>query len=150
MGLRFSLLHRSFRRRMDELLRETDLTGVQLGVLGALDRLEREGADEINQKDLEQLTRVTHPTMTELLRRLEKKELIRCEVSSRDRRYKCVSSTEKAAALKQELDRVEEETFRWLCRGLSAGQIEELLRITDIMLQNVTESCGKGCDPGCD
>lgn len=150
VGLRFSLLHRSFRRRMDELLREKDLTGVQLGVLGALERLEREDAGEVNQKDLEQLTRVTHPTMTDLLRRLEKKELIRCEVSCRDRRYKCISSTEKAEALKQELGRVEEETFRWLCRGLSAGQIEELLRITDVMLQNVTESCGKGCDPGCD
>ncbi len=43
VGLRFSLLHRAFRRKMDALLCEKELTGVQFGVLMALVRLENEG-----------------------------------------------------------------------------------------------------------
>ena len=146
LGLRFSLLHRSFKKKMDALLREKDLTGVQFGVLGALMRMEHGGAEEINQKDLEQLTHVTHPTMTDIIRRLEKKELIRCEVSQRDRRYKRISSTEKFQCLRQQVMAVEDETTRWLCRGLSPEQLRQLTEITDVMLRNALESCGKGCD----
>lgn len=146
MGMRFSLLHRSFRKKMDEMLREKDLTGVQFGVLGALMHMERSGTEEINQKDLEQVTHVTHPTMTEIIKRLEKKELIRCEVSRRDRRYKQISSTEKCHSLQQAAKAVEEETTQWLCRDLSPEQLRQLEEITDVMLRNAFESCGKGCD----
>ena len=83
LGLRFSLLHRSYKKKIDELLREKDLTGVQFFVLGALVRLEHAGSGEIHQRDLELATHVTHPTMTELLKRLEKKGLIRCAPSAR-------------------------------------------------------------------
>ena len=87
MGFRFSMLHRAFRRRMDAMLSEKDLTGVQFGVLGALDRLSHEGETEISQRRLEEATRISHATMTDILRRLEKKDFIRCEQSSRDRRF---------------------------------------------------------------
>ena len=150
MGLRFSLLHRSFKKMMDEMLREQDLTGVQFGVLGALARLERESGAEVHQKDLERLTRVTHPTMTEILKRLEKKELILCEVSDFDRRHKSIRSAPRAQRLLAEAEAVEAATFRRLCRGLSGEQIEQLIAVTDLMLQNALEGCGKGCDADCD
>jgi DNA-binding MarR family transcriptional regulator len=147
LGLRFSLLHRSFKKKIDELLREKDLTGVQFFVLGALMRLERAGTGEIHQRDLERETHVTHPTMTELLKRLEKKELIRCVLSERDRRSKCISSTEKCRRLAQEVREADEATTRWLCRGLSEEQMDQLIAVTDKMLQNAFENDGKGC--GC-
>lgn len=148
VGLRFSLLHRSFKKKMDAMLSEKDLTGVQFGVLGALVRLERSGAEEISQRDLEQATHMAHPTMTDVLRRLEKKGFLCCRVSSRDRRYKCISSTEKALALKNDALRAEEETFQWLCRGLSREQVDTLLEITDHMLANLMADCEKGCESG--
>ena len=43
LGARFSLLHRAFKRKMDEILSEKELTGVQFGVLGNLARLEQQG-----------------------------------------------------------------------------------------------------------
>ncbi len=52
------------------------LTAVQLRVLGELSRAESMGACEINQKDLEKALAVTHPTMTEIIKRLEKKKLL--------------------------------------------------------------------------
>lgn len=151
VGLRFSLLHRAFRRRMDELLSEKDLTGVQFGVLGALVRLEKDGQNEISQSALEERTRVSHATMTELLKRLEKKDFLRCEQSPRDRRFKIIRSTPKAYALINELAELENETFSWLCTGLSPEQVESMLSATDVMLRNAFENCQKkGCDCGCD
>ena len=43
IGARFSILHRSFRRRIDELIGEQGLTGVQGFVLCELHRMEMAG-----------------------------------------------------------------------------------------------------------
>ena len=149
VGLRFSLLHRAFRRKMDALLCEKELTGVQFGVLMALVRLENEGETEISQRLLEEKTRVSHATMAEILKRLEKKDFLRMEQSRRDRRFKCIHASEKAYRLKAELAEAEDETFAWLCRGLSPGQVEELLALTDRMLQNAREAAQKGGESDC-
>ena len=146
MGLRFSILHRAFRQKMNELLGERELTGVQLGVMHALIEQERSSAGEICQKDLENATHVTHPTMTEIIKRREKKGFISCRPSAVDRRYKSVASTDRACGLCGELAALDAEVFEWLCRGLSAAQKEQLTQITDIMLANAAECCGKGCD----
>ena len=150
IGLRFSLLHRAFRRRMDALLSEEELTGVQFGVLGALVRLEKEGATEISQRLLEEKTRVTHATMTGILKRLEKKGFLCMEQSERDRRFKCIHAADKAYRLKEELAEAENETFSWLCRGMSRQQVDALLASIDLMLQNAWEDKQKGGEGGCD
>ena len=150
IGLRFSLLHRAFRRRMDALLSEKELTGVQFGVLMALMRMEKEGPEEISQRALEERTRVSHATMTEILKRLEKKGFLRMEQSRRDRRFKCIHASEKAYRLKAELAETENETFSWLCRGLSGRQVEDLLGCIDRMLENAWEDKQKGGESGCD
>ena len=150
LGLRFSLLHRSFRKKMDELLAEKELTGVQFGVLMALVRMEKESPEEISQRALEERTRVTHATMSEILRRLEKKGFLRCEQSVRDRRYKSIHAEDKAFLLKEELAEAENETFSWLCRGMSGRQVEDLLVSVDLMLQNAWEDKQRGGESGCD
>lgn len=150
MGLRFSLLHRSFKKKMDEMLAEQELTGVQFGVLGALVHMERQGREEISQKDLELATRLGHPTMTEILKRLEKKGYLRRERSTRDRRSKRVRATEKAYSLKEAAAEAENDSFRWLCRGLSEQQVSQLIAITDRMLENACAECGKGSEGTCD
>ena len=50
IGLRFSLLNRSFRKKMDAMLSEKELTGVQFGTLGALVRMEMSGREEIRDR----------------------------------------------------------------------------------------------------
>ena len=52
--------------------------------------------------------------------------------------------------LRDEVAEVENETFSWLCKGLSPEQIEALLSATDVMLQNARQDCKKGRDCGCD
>ena len=153
-GLRFAVLQRTMRRQMDEYVRGTGLTGTQFGVLGALGRLEREGTGEVTQKALEDAAHVTHPTMTELLKKLESKGFITCRPSEVDRRCKTVASAEKARALRHAIGEFDERVFSELCQGLSEDEVAQLLRITDVMLENAKKMngardfapCGKGCE----
>ena len=103
IGLRFSLLHRTFRQKMDEQLSQHGLTGAQFCVLGLLKKLEDQGRTDISQRDLENASRVTHPTMTEIIKRLEKKGFIDCRPRPDDRRYKIISSTAMVRQLGEEV-----------------------------------------------
>lgn len=136
LGLRFSIIGRSFKQQLDLLLKERELTGVQFGVLGQLARLEHSGSGEISQCDLERASHVTHPTMTEILKRLEKKGFITCRPCESDRRRKRIASTAKAAALMKEMSAADDGVFSALTVGMSDGDVAELLRLTDIMIKN--------------
>ena len=52
-GLRFSILDREFKKKLEERANGMGLTAVQLRVLGELSCSELRGVEEINQKDLE-------------------------------------------------------------------------------------------------
>ena len=143
-GLRFAILQKTIRRQMDEYVRETGLTGTQVGVLGELGRLERESAGEVTQKALEAAAHVTHPTMAELLKKLEKKGFVTCRTSEKDHRCKVVSATERAHELHHAIGVFDDCVFTALCRGLSEGEIAEFLRITDVMLENAKKVAASG------
>ena len=137
IGVKFALLHRTFRREIDALLREKDLTGVQMGALRAIGRLERERGGEISQRDIELLMHSTHPTMTEILKKLEKKGFITVCPSATDRRRKAIRSTERAAELVREMHDLDEKTFSKFCTGLDEAQVRQLVAAIDAMLENV-------------
>ncbi len=137
MGPRFAIIHRYVRQQINEFLKGEGITGAQLGVMASLHRLEHEGVEEINQRALENLCHVTHPTMTDILGRLEKKGFIRCERSQGDRRSKVIHSTEKADALGEALHRADSLVFDRLCADFSPEQKEQLRELTDIMLDTI-------------
>jgi len=142
-GIRFAILGRVFKKRLDEAGRQKDLTGVQLMVLSQLHKLEQAGKSDIRQRDLENEAHLGHPTMTELLKKLEKKGFVKCRVCQADRRSKLISSTEKAQFLHGELENVDRQVFDELCCGLSDKQRTELIETLDLMLKNAFEELGK-------
>ena len=139
IGAKFAVIHRAFRREMDAALREKGITGVQFGALRALDRLEREGG-EVSQRDIEALTRSSHPTMTEVLKKLEKKGFIEVRPSETDRRRKQIRSTDKARELDRTAFRVDEKTFEKFAAGLDEEQRASLESMLDLMIGCV---CGE-------
>lgn len=139
MGMRFSIIARAFRTELDRRLREQELTGVQFAVLGQLRNLEREGLEEINQRCLEKANHVTHPTMTEIIKRLEKKGYIVCSPGKTDRRVKSVRSTDKARRLNDLIEQTDREVAELLSRGLSPEQKLQLAQITGIMIKNAEQ-----------
>jgi DNA-binding MarR family transcriptional regulator len=136
-GVRLAILSKTFKRKLEERASEKGLTAVQLRVLGELRHLEVSGMSEINQKDLEHIVAVTHPTMTEIIKRLEKKGAVVCTVSSADKRYKKISSTPEYANIHTELEELDRLVFKELCAGLSDQQIEQFMQLSDIMIGNV-------------
>ena len=151
-GVRFSILHRAMKKQIDDYMSSEELTGVQLFVLCELRKLEKSEAREINQRDLERATHLSHPTLNEIIKRLEAKGFVSCRVSTRDRRSKCIVSAPMAGEVFRCMDSLDRTVFDELCRGLSAEQISEFLKITDTMLKNAMDmypvQCpgGKGCD----
>lgn len=143
IGVKFAVIHRAFRRELDQLLREKDLTGAQFGALRALDYLERERGGEISQRDIEEISHSAHPTMTEILKKLEKKGFIETRPSETDRRCKAIRQTERSRELGRDMSRVDEETYAKFCAGLSGEQRADLENMLDILLRNACGSCEK-------
>jgi DNA-binding MarR family transcriptional regulator len=101
--------------------------------------MEISGVTEINQRDLENAVSVTHPTMTEIIKRLEKKGAVVCTVSSADKRYKKISSTPEYYNIHIELEELDRLVFQELCEGLSEEQIKLFMQLSDVMIGNVTD-----------
>lgn len=146
LGFRFSVLNRAAKKYIDEQLKAEGLTGVQLFVLGQLERLMDMGQAEINQKDLEKASCVKHPTMTDILKRLERKGYISCARSETDRRNKCIVPTDKGQNVENILRRADGEVFALLCEGLSREQIMQFMAISEVMVANAEKILEKGCD----
>ena len=138
IGAKFGVIHRAFRRELDASLRETGLTGAQFSVLCALDRLERDRG-EVSQRDLEEYCRSAHPTMTEILKKLEKKGFIEVRPSETDRRRKQIRRTDKARELDRAAFLIDGKTFEKFAAGLDETQRSVLEQMLDRMLTNI---CG--------
>lgn len=136
-GLKIAIINRAFRKKLDEKAAAMGLTAVQLRVLGSVSRLEAAGVEEIHQNDLERLEHVTHPAMTKLLQRLESKGFVCCVPSTKDRRYKKVTCTEKSRGIHQVILAQDEEVLAELCRNFTQEQKEALFQMADMLLKNI-------------
>ena len=135
-GLRFSILDREFKKKLEERANQMGLTAVQLRVLGELSRLESMGVEEINQRDLEKALVVTHPTMTEIIKRLEKKNAVVCTPSKIDRRYKKINCTAEFKNIHMELREMDWEIFDKICDGIPKEDVQIFLKTSERMLEN--------------
>ena len=136
-GLRFSILDHEFKMRLADQAGKMGLTVSQLRVLGELSRLESTGIEEINQKDLETSLKVTHPTMTGIIKRLEKKNAVVCTPSKLDRRYKKIHCVPEYCHIHDELRKMDWAVFRELCEGIPQEQVEQFLELSEKMLKNI-------------
>ena len=140
IGLKIAIIDRAFKRRMDERANSMGLTSVQLIVLGEINMRERRGITEINQRDLEEATQVTHPTMTGIIKRLEHKGFVSCVPSPTDKRYKKITCTEKSIGIHEELARQDQEVLQEICRDFTEEESDQLMRLTDKILSNLSDT----------
>lgn len=136
-GLRFSILDREFKKKVEERASHLGLTSVQLRVLGELSRLESKGVEEVNQKDLEKALAVTHPTMTEIIKRLEKKNAVICTQSNKDKRYKKITCADDYKDIHTELKEMDWEIFHKICEGIPEEHVQIFLEASEKMLENI-------------
>lgn len=91
VGLLIKFLNGRISNKVNKNLLQFNLTGVQHEILCFIDRNERKR--DVFQKDIEKCLKLTNPTVTGIVKRLEEKKLIvRCP-STDDARYKCLHLT---------------------------------------------------------
>lgn len=137
LGLMFAIIDRAFKKKVDKKIQNMELTPVQFRVLGEISHLESKGVEEINQRDLEKVEKITHPAMTGIIQRLESKGFIICTPSPRDKRYKKISCTDKTTDIHKMIDIMDEQLLAELCQGLSQEEIDTYVRITKHIIKNI-------------
>ena len=93
VGLLLKFINGRVNTKINKNLAEFNLTGVQHEILCFIDRNENER--DVFQKDIEKCLKLTNPTVTGIVKRLEEKEMIARCPSNNDARYKCLHVTEK-------------------------------------------------------
>ncbi len=137
LGLMFAIIDRAFKKKVDKKIQDMELTPVQFRILGEISHLESKGVEEINQRDLEKVEKITHPAMTGIIQRLESKGFIICTPSPRDKRYKKISCTDKTTDIHKMIDIMDEQLLAELCQGLSQEEIDTYVRITKHIINNI-------------
>ncbi len=141
-GHYFSRIARGLARVGDVRLRDLGFATAQLPVLTAL----KDGA-RMSQTELARWARVEQPTMAQMLARMERDGIIRREPDPRDRRGSLVSLTKQAHSRLADGRAVLRQGNAEMTKGLSAREVETLLKLLRRVLANV-EAMESASQPG--
>jgi DNA-binding MarR family transcriptional regulator len=140
LGPRLRLLNQAISQDMSKTFTALDLTGAQSFVLRYLSMHKDE---RIYAKDIEKQFSLSHPTVSGILQRLEAKGFITVVPDPADRRCRRVTLTEKAERCQMEICRHIRETEARMLSGMSAGEVQTLVRLLDQATANLTETPDK-------
>ena len=138
VGLLIKFVNGKIVNKINKNLSEFNLTGVQHEILCFINRNEKER--DVFQKDIEKCLKLTNPTVTGIVKRLEEKEMIvRCPSNS-DARYKCLHLTEKGKevickSFKFGATHIEKQ----LVKGMTDEEVEMLKDLLHRSLKNMEE-----------
>ena len=133
-GMLIKQVHDAVGKKLNNSLRESGLTNVQLGTLIALDHTKDR---QLKMKDLERIFQVSQPTVVGIVDRLEEKKLVRTLKSPQDRRVRLVELTDDGLKKARHEYDVMVETDTAMLNGLSDEEQGELVRMLKIMRGNL-------------
>ena len=138
VGLLIKFINGRVNTKINKNLVEFNLTGVQHEILCFINRNEHER--DVFQKDIEKCLKLTNPTVTGIVKRLEEKEMIvRCP-SSDDARYKCLHVTEKGKEVICKSFRFGAENIeKQLVKGMSDEEVKMFKSLLYKSLKNMEE-----------
>ncbi|MDD2968469.1 MAG: MarR family transcriptional regulator [Lachnospiraceae bacterium] len=137
-------LHHGMHKNFNKDLESLNLTSVQGEVLFYLFHNQDK---KIYQKTIEESLKISNPTVTGILQRMEEKELISRVVDESDARYRVIVLCSRAIEIRDELAKRRELAAQKLFQNLKEEEIEELERVLTIMIHNlgIEEFC---CEKG--
>lgn len=133
IGPLFKVINERMRASADADLKKLGITFAQSQVIVYL----IEHAGRALQKEIETSLKVSHPTVSGLVSRLEKGGFVRTWVAEDDRRNKVVELTDKARDAADRLRATIRERDRELLAGLDERERAELVRILGQIYANV-------------
>ena len=137
LGPRLRMLHWYVDHAITQELAQMELTSAQGQIIGFLSRSKQAPCP----KDIEDAFRLTHPTVSGLLRRLEKKGFIQILPDEQDRRCKRIHLLAKGQECNCRIRSVIEQTEAKLVRDFLPQQKEELICLLDMAIKNMGDGC---------
>lgn len=135
LGYKFKRIHEMFRARINEEMKEDDLTCSQMEILFYLVRHKEE--TPVNQQDLCNAIQVSHPTMIGLLNRMEEKNLVTRRVDPGNRRSRCIEMTPRAMEILQRTRKRRESNDLQLVHGFTGEEIQTLNELLSRVYRNM-------------
>lgn len=134
-GKMINRISNRLRRRSMAVQESVGISGSQGNILDYI--LVESMKRKVYQKDIEREFGLRPPTASEVLKSLEKQELI-CRIpDEEDGRWKRIVFTKKAEKIHDALRREIEESEALLLQGISSEEQEKFLRIAGKMLENL-------------
>ena len=121
-------------KKLNNSLRESGLTHVQLGVLIVLEHTEDR---QLRLKELEKIFHVSQPTVVGVVDRLEEKGFIRTVRDPSDKRVRLAQLTDEGLKKCRHEYEVLTDTEALMVRGLSETEQQELQRMLRRMRENL-------------
>ena len=135
------LIHKidnKIKTNIDNHFKIHDLTFSQSQVLHLLGT----NGGTVNQKQLQTMMNVSHPTMVGLVQRLEANGFVATAPDTMDRRNKIVSLTEEAVKFKEEMVRSAETFNRTMLDGINDEELSVVTRVLNKMIDNIENQKG--------
>lgn len=134
-------LYTESRRITKEFARRANLTGPQLTVLKIL-----EAFGDLSLSELSERLRAQNSTVTGIVDRMEREELVLRTRSTEDKRVVKLKLTEKGARIARDIAVEPMELFKSALVSLSATEARELMKILTKISRRVQAAVAKGAD----
>ena len=135
IGAKLRRLHLLIKQDFNHSLSALGLTSSQSQILNFI---LQKYPSSIFPKDIEKEFHLTHPTVLGILQRLKVKEYIRIEPDKSDRRCRNIIPTEKSYEIRREMIERIDTIEKTMENGMSAQEIETLLRLLNKAADNLT------------
>lgn len=132
-GPRLKILHCCTDQAITNALAEMDLTAAQGHILAFLSH----HPEPPCPRDIEEVFHLSHPTVSGLLNRLEKKEFIALRPDGHDRRCKRVYLLPKGEACNQKMHNTINTIEQHLVQGFTPQEQEVFTKLLDQAIQNM-------------
>ena len=116
-----------------------NLTSIQADVLVYI--LNNYQSREVNQLDIQSVFKLTNPTVSGIIDRLEEKEFIKRVRSEKDARYRRLLPLPKGEALYEDLRRSAAEAETNITKDMTPEEAAEFKRLLKIALKTAEEEC---------
>ena len=130
------LIHKidtKIKANMDQELSRHHLTFSHTQVIHLL----RLNGCQLSQKALQDLMKVSHPTVVGLVQRLESNGYVKTEIDENDKRYKIVTLCDIADEFKKDMMRSKERFDKKMFQDLPQEKLDELYQILQKMYENI-------------
>ncbi|UNT95677.1 MarR family winged helix-turn-helix transcriptional regulator [Allobaculum mucilyticum] len=137
IGFYIKVIDNQIRSHFNRVLKSYSLTKAQFDTLMFLCRMQNDGI-LVNQRDLETFFRISNPTVSSMLTRLEAKNYIVRTTDPGDRRIRYIKVTPEAVELISNIEALIKASRDKMFEGVSREELEDGQRFLSHILFNLT------------